>query len=84
MPPIINDPTLSTCPSFENPEWAFLRQSIIDTHRGPQPLTDEEAAQQMKVAWARDNENRVTIWNAQLEQERGRTGRTRQTGKRGK
>jgi hypothetical protein len=30
----------------------------------------EEAAQQLKDAWARDNENRVIMWNTQLEQER--------------
>ena len=70
MPPITNDPTLAICPDFESPEWAFLRQSIIDTHRGPQPPTAEEAAQQMKEAWTAENNNRIAVWNAQLEQER--------------
>lgn len=66
MPPIVNDPTLAICPTFEGDFWAFLRQSVIDTHQGPQPLTNDEAIQQMKDAWTRDNGNRVAAWNAQL------------------
>ncbi|KAH9030728.1 hypothetical protein EDB84DRAFT_1439065 [Lactarius hengduanensis] len=34
------------------------------------PLTAEEAAQQMKEAWTRDNANKIVAWEAQLEQDR--------------
>jgi hypothetical protein len=43
---------------------------MIGTHQGPQPLTAEEAAQQMRDAWTRDNQNKVAAWNIQLEQDR--------------
>ena len=65
MPQIINDPALAACPSFESPEWDFLRQTMINAHPGPPPLTAEEATQRLRDAWARDNENRVATWNAQ-------------------
>ena len=69
MPRITNDPTRATCPSFGDPGWGFLRQSMIVAHQGAQPLTDAEAAQQMKEAWARENELKITAWDAQLEQD---------------
>ena len=70
MPPIVVDPTLSTCPNFEDELWAFMRQPVIDLHPGPDPLTHEEAAQQMKDTWTHQNNNKIIIWNAQLEQQR--------------
>ena len=70
MPRILNDPTQVVCPNFEGPEWAFLRQCIIDSHSGEIPLTAEEAARQMKEAWTQDNDARVATWNAQLEKNR--------------
>src|ERR1700761_1517036 len=69
MPRITVDPTRAICPSFEDPEWEFLRQTMIDAHQGDQPLTTEEAAQQMKEAWTCENECKVLAWNAQLEQD---------------
>ena len=56
MPRIVNDPTQAVCPSFEDPEWEFLRLSVVNAHQGDQPLTMEEAAQQMKDAWVRENQ----------------------------
>lgn len=70
MPRILNDPTQAVCPNFEGPEWAFLRQCIIDSHPGEIPLTAEEVARQMREAWTQDNDARVAVWNAQLEKDR--------------
>ncbi|KAH9015908.1 hypothetical protein EDB85DRAFT_2209811 [Lactarius pseudohatsudake] len=70
MPRINSDPNQAVCLGFEGDEWAFLRQSIIETHQGLPLLTAEEAAQQMKEAWARDNANKIVAWEAQLEQDR--------------
>ena len=69
MPRITEDPTRATCPSFEDPEWEFLRQSMVDAHQGDQAFTLEDAAQQMKDIWARENERKIAAWNDQLEQD---------------
>ena len=70
MQRIAEDPTRAACPSFEDPGWGFLRQSMIAAHQGAQPLTDADAAQQMKETWARENELKIVAWNAQLERDR--------------
>jgi hypothetical protein len=70
MPRIIEDPTRTICPSFQDPEWEFLRETMITAHQGDQPLTAEEAAEQMKEAWTRENQRKVAAWNIQLEQDR--------------
>ena len=70
MPRIAIDPTAAICPSFEDPEWDFLRQPMIDTHVGDVPLTVEGATQRMREAWARENDRKIAAWNAQLEQDR--------------
>ncbi|KAH9035675.1 hypothetical protein EDB85DRAFT_1811141, partial [Lactarius pseudohatsudake] len=70
MPRITVDPTLATCPGFEGDEWDFLRRSMIGAHQGIVPLTEEEAVLRLKEAWARENANKITAWNAQLEQDR--------------
>ncbi|KAH9019642.1 hypothetical protein EDB85DRAFT_1873002 [Lactarius pseudohatsudake] len=70
MPCIIEDPTRAVCPSFESAEWEFLRNSMINTHQGPPPLTQDQATQRLKDTWARENGAKVTAWNAQLEQDR--------------
>ena len=67
---ITKDPTRATCPSFEDPEWEFLLQSMVDAHQGIQPLTLEGAAQQLRETWARENDRKLVAWNAQLEQDR--------------
>ena len=69
MPRIVDDPTRAICPSFEDPEWEFLRQSMVNAHQGAHPLTPEEAAQQMKDAWARENQRKVDAWNIQMQQD---------------
>ena len=69
MPRITNDPTRAICPSFEDPEWEFLRQSMVDAHQGDPPLTEDQAAQHMKDAWTHENQRKVAAWNAQLEQD---------------
>lgn len=69
MPRIATDPTWATCPSFEDPEWEFLRQTMVDAHQGDQPLTIDEATQQLKEAWNHENGCKVAAWNAQLEQD---------------
>ena len=43
---------------------------MIDAHQGDQPLTAEDAAQQMKDTWARENQRKIAAWNIQLEQDR--------------
>lgn len=80
MQRIADDPTRATCPSFEDPVWEFLRRTLVDAHQGDQPLTMEEAAQQMKDAWARENQLKVDAWNIQLQQDAAeREGRERVT-----
>ncbi|KAF8268163.1 hypothetical protein EI94DRAFT_1800747 [Lactarius quietus] len=69
MPCITEDPTQATCPSFEDPGWGFLRQSMIAAHQGDQPLMDDKAAQQLKDTWASENELKIIAWNAQKEQD---------------
>ena len=70
MPCIATDPTWATCPSFKDPEWEFLRQSMVDAHQEDAPLTIDEATHQMKKAWNRENRRKVLAWNAQLEQDK--------------
>ncbi|KAF8270571.1 hypothetical protein EI94DRAFT_1570970 [Lactarius quietus] len=69
MPRIIEDPNQVVCPNFGGPQWGFLRQSMIGAHQGDQPMTHEEAAQQMKDVWMRGNEPFIAAWNAQIEQD---------------
>ena len=69
MPHITEDPTQATCPSFEDPGWGFLRQSMIAAHQGAQPMADTDAAQQLKDTWAHENEQKIVAWNTQLEQD---------------
>jgi hypothetical protein len=69
MPQILEDLTQAICPTFEGEEWDFLRQPMIDVHRGDQPLTVDEATQRMKEAWTRENNRKVAAWNEQLEQD---------------
>ena len=66
----MEDPTLAVCPSFEDREWDFLRQSVIDSHRDVQPLTAEEATQRMKDAWSQENGRKIIAWNVQVEEDR--------------
>ena len=66
---IDNDPTQAVCPSFEDPKWEFLRLSVVNAHQGVQPLTTEEAAQQMKDAWVCENQRKVDAWNVQQQQD---------------
>jgi hypothetical protein len=68
MPRIVDDPTRAVCPSFEDPEWEFLRLSAVNTHQGDQPLSLAKAAQQMKDAWSRENQCKIVAWNDQLQQ----------------
>ncbi|KAI9434806.1 hypothetical protein H4582DRAFT_1818388 [Lactarius indigo] len=70
MPRINVDPNQAVCPSFESDEWDFMRRSMIESHCGPQPLTEIEAVQRMKEAWAQENFNKRVAWDAQLEQDR--------------
>ena len=42
---------------------------MIGAHQGDQPLTPEDAAQQMKNAWTRENEISIAAWDAQREQD---------------
>ncbi|KAF8257535.1 hypothetical protein EI94DRAFT_1817556 [Lactarius quietus] len=69
MQHITNDPMHAICPSFEDPGWEFLQLSLVNAHPGPQPLTTEEATQQLKEAWTRKNAVKVGLWNTQVEQD---------------
>ena len=69
MPCIKVDSTQATCPSFEDPEWEFLRQNMVDAHQGVPALTMDEASQRMKEAWARAHQCKLDTWNAQVQQD---------------
>ena len=69
MPRIEADPTKVTCPSFEDPEWDFLRQSMVDAHQGDPPLMLDGAAQHLKDTWAHKNLCKTNVWNVQLQQD---------------
>ena len=64
---MIDDPTRAACPSFEDADWDFLRQPLIDAHVGDAPLMVEEVTRWMKEAWVRENDRKIAAWNAQLE-----------------
>lgn len=70
MPRILNDPSQAICPDFGSPDWDFLRQPMIDAHPGDQPLTVDEAIMRMTMAWTQDNDRKIALWEAQLEQDR--------------
>ena len=70
MPRMIDDPTQAVCPSFEDADWDFLRQPLIDAHVGDAPLTVKEVTRRMKEAWVRENDRKIAAWNAQLELDR--------------
>ena len=61
MPRMINDPTWAVCLSFEDADWDFLRQPLIDAHIGDAPLMVEEVMQQMKEAWVHENDCKCYI-----------------------
>ena len=69
MQRIADDPNRAVCPSFEAPEWEFLRQSVVNAHQGDQPLTLADAAQQMKDAWALENQHKIAAWGKQVLQD---------------
>ena len=43
---------------------------MVNAHQGQPPLTLDGAAQQLKDAWARENQRKVDAWNTQLQQDR--------------
>ncbi|KAF8261597.1 hypothetical protein EI94DRAFT_1705413 [Lactarius quietus] len=69
MQHITNDPMRAICLSFEDPGWEFLRLSMVNAHQGLQPLTAEEATQQLKEAWTRENAIKVSLWDTQVQQD---------------
>ena len=69
MQHIADDPNQEVCPSFDAPEWEFLRQSVVNAHQGDQPLTLADAAQQMKDTWSQENQRKITAWNDQVLQD---------------
>ena len=42
---------------------------MVNAHQGQPPLTLDGAAQQLKDAWARENQRKVDMWNMQLQQD---------------
>ena len=70
MPHMIDDPTWAVCLSFEDADWDFLRQPLIDAHIGDAPLMVEEVMRRMKEAWVRENNRKIAAWNAQLKLDR--------------
>ena len=56
---MIDDPTWAVCPSFEDADWDFLRQPLIDAHVGDAPLTVEEVTWRMKEAWVCENDCKI-------------------------
>jgi hypothetical protein len=66
---IVDDPMQAVCLSFEDPEWEFLRLSVVNTHQGNQPLSLAKAAQQMKDACSHENQHKIIMWNDHLQQD---------------
>ena len=69
MPRIEIDLTRAICPGFEDPEWEFLRESMVNAHQGDPSLTLDGVAQQLKDAWACENQCKVDAWNIQVQQD---------------
>ena len=69
MPHILDDLNRVVCPSFEDPEWECLRQSMVNGHQGNHPITLEEAAQQIKDAWSCENQCKIATWDNQVMQD---------------
>ncbi|KAH9020912.1 hypothetical protein EDB84DRAFT_1441643 [Lactarius hengduanensis] len=63
-------PARARCPNFGGNEWDFLRQTMIDANPGIDPLTEEGAAQRLREAWTRENDNQRAAWDEQLDQDR--------------
>ncbi|KAH9016308.1 hypothetical protein EDB85DRAFT_1875065 [Lactarius pseudohatsudake] len=70
MPRILEDPARARCPNFRGNEWDVLRQTMIDANPGIDPLTEEGAAQRLREAWTRENDNQRAAWDEQLDQDR--------------
>ncbi|KAH9018562.1 hypothetical protein EDB85DRAFT_1873638 [Lactarius pseudohatsudake] len=70
MPRILEDPARARCPNFGGNEWDFLRQTMIDANPRIDPLTEEGAAQWLREAWTRENDNQRAAWDEQLDQDR--------------
>ncbi|KAH9018588.1 hypothetical protein EDB85DRAFT_2075909 [Lactarius pseudohatsudake] len=69
MPRILEDPARARCPNFGGNEWDFLRQTMIDANPEIDPLTEEGAAQRLREAWTRENDNQRAAWDEQLDQD---------------
>ena len=42
---------------------------MVNAHQGDPPLTLDDAAQQLKDTWARENQRKTDAWNVQLRQD---------------
>ena len=50
---IVDDPTRATCPSFEDPEWEFLRQNMLDANQGdPACYARTGRLSRLEVSWS--------------------------------
>ncbi|KAN0131125.1 hypothetical protein V8E53_011017, partial [Lactarius tabidus] len=67
MPQIANDPTQAVCPSFEDPEWEFLRQSTSTSEAVHDNSGQSSPANEGHMG--SENLHKVDAWNTQLQQD---------------
>ncbi len=54
-----------TCTTYDDEDHAVVRVMIIAGHPGQIPLTHEGAVEQLKGAWQRVQDRKITMWNEQ-------------------
>jgi hypothetical protein len=69
MPRISRDPNTDECPSYDDEDYAAVREMIIAGHQGPDVLTQEEAVGKLVAAWQTAKDKKVELWNQQLLQD---------------
>ncbi|KAH9031139.1 hypothetical protein EDB85DRAFT_2074158 [Lactarius pseudohatsudake] len=63
MPHILEDPAQARCPNFGG------NDRLVPTASSTDPLTEEGAAQRLREAWTRENDNQRAAWDEQLDQD---------------
>jgi hypothetical protein len=61
MPRIASDPSLETCPDFDDPIFDVVRQALVENLA----ITDDLATQRLAETWTQHNNTRKEAWAAQ-------------------
>jgi hypothetical protein len=69
MPRITHNPTQDECPTYDDEDFAAVRDLIIAGHQGPEALTQEDAIGKLRTAWQAAQDKKLTAWNEQLLQD---------------